>query len=1302
MSQRKLTDNEITILKKVYGNSIDYSKIVINTRILPGDAAVTTFNTISFPVDFYKQDYTTTGDITYTSWLVHEVAHVWQWQVKNNVTILSGIGNWLTNGFSYDSNVYKYSINDKFENMNIEQQAAAITDRFLLQNGVRNPSSCRDCSSNPLGDGSFDRLLQNFDTVNKIAKAQSISDTSTLIKIDNNQDGKTDQLIYTFKNLYGGPDQYISTGNSFADLLNADRQMRYLYGQGSVLDSIWRDYSNFSTYQLVYSSPTFTTPTYHFGYDPIGAFYESKAIATDNAASIAKQTFRVLDGNGKAVSAAQLLARDSNKDGKLSGAELDGLTAWQDGNEDGVAQAGENITLASALSGLGLQTIRASDVGFYTAGQAVGQTVAQSTALAPLNIKMPPVLPTAWGSNYATLRNTDNRFWIASSLWIDWAPSQIKISSDQRNIVGTDGNDSFDVNYYAQYNGQYFNLGLIQNFYAGGGDDLMGGSDRNDNLWGGTGNDILWGYAGDDRLYGEEGNDQLDGGAGNDLLDGGSGNDLLLGQEGNDTLIGGDGHDELNGGSGHDVLDGGTGNDKLFGGVGNDVLNGGDGDDLLFGFTPSNDSKQTLALGESDDDVLFGGAGNDLLLGGWGQDYLDGGSGDDELNGGYGDDVMDGGSGADKMFGGVGNDRMWGGDGDDIMLGFTPGNDTKQSLAAGETDNDVMYGGAGNDLMIGGLGNDQLWGGTGNDELQGNEGDDWLYGEAGNDRLFGGAGDDVIYGGDGDDLIVGGMANNEAPLPAGTRDNNFLYGGAGNDTIIGGIGNDYIDGGAGADTMEGGKGNDTYIVNSVNDVVLEQLDEGYDTVVSSVNYILNANIEELRLLEGYTINGTGNSLNNLIIGNSQDNILDGVTGADTMIGGLGNDIYYVDNAGDKVIELAGEGVDTVYASISYALGEHVENLTLLDFAKPEKGLADGVDILVYGYPKANELDYMQGNAIPGFKGTCALTSIANLATQANIALTEGQVVQRAIDNKWCVTDPVKTDYQRGGSNFHDQQALLDSYGIRNGLIAGYNEQAIANLIKGGRGVIIAVNSGKLWNDAAYLDDGSTNHVVTVTGVACDAKSGEINGFYIADSGRGLVSDMTRYIPLADFRRDANVTNAYAIYTIEPIKLWEENINATGNALDNQIIGNRGDNVLMGGKGNDTLIGQAGNDRYVFNRGDGQDLIIDQDATLGNTDTLQLNGINQTDLWFSKQGMDLQIQVLGSTDKLTVKDWYTPGSSGTDNQIERIQTADGRTMYNSDVAQFVQAMSAFAPPSATQTSWVNGQQSNGQVLLAVNH
>ena len=110
---------------------------------------------------------------------------------------------------------------------------------------------------------------------------------------------------------------------------------------------------------------------------------------------------------------------------------------------------------------------------------------------------------------------------------------------------------------------------------------------------------------------------------------------------------------------------------------------------------------------------------------------------------------------------------------------------------------------------------------------------------------------------------------------------------------------------------------------------------------------------------------------------------------------------------------------------------------------------------------------MQGDAVAGYKGTCALTAIANLTTQANRARSEADVVRAAISNNWCVTDAAKTDYQRGGSNYIGQQALLNSYGIRNGIISGYNEEAIANLIKGGRGVILGVNAGKLWGDRGY-------------------------------------------------------------------------------------------------------------------------------------------------------------------------------------------------------------------------------------------
>jgi hypothetical protein len=101
--------------------------------------------------------------------------------------------------------------------------------------------------------------------------------------------------------------------------------------------------------------------------------------------------------------------------------------------------------------------------------------------------------------------------------------------------------------------------------------------------------------------------------------------------------------------------------------------------------------------------------------------------------------------------------------------------------------------------------------------------------------------------------------------------------------------------------------------------------------------------------------------------------------------------------------------------------------------------------------------------------------------------------------------------------------------------------------------------------------------------------------------------------------------------------------------------------------------------------------------------LQFKDIKQTNLWFSQVGQDLQIDVMGSSDRLTISDWFAGGSSGTDHHVERIRTADGNTLHDTDVAQLVQAMASFAPPASLQTEWSNGQASaSGKVLLTVNH
>ena len=128
--------------------------------------------------------------------------------------------------------------------------------------------------------------------------------------------------------------------------------------------------------------------------------------------------------------------------------------------------------------------------------------------------------------------------------------------------------------------------------------------------------------------------------------------------------------------------------------------------------------------------------------------------------------------------------------------------------------------------------------------------------------------------------------------------------------------------------MSGGPGDDTYLVDNAADVVTEVLGAGTDTVSSSIGYALGEHIENLTLAGTGHIDGKGNTENNLITGNIGNNRIDGVAGADTMAGGLGDDIYVVDNASDAVTEALSEGTDTVEASVSYNLSANVEKLTL--------------------------------------------------------------------------------------------------------------------------------------------------------------------------------------------------------------------------------------------------------------------------------------------------------------------------------------------------------------------------------------
>ncbi|PVZ57188.1 heme peroxidase [Pseudomonas sp. B1(2018)] len=324
-----------------------------------------------------------------------------------------------------------------------------------------------------------------------------------------------------------------------------------------------------------------------------------------------------------------------------------------------------------------------------------------------------------------------------------------------------------------------------------------------------------------------------------------------------------------------------------------------------------------------------------------------------------------------------------------VLLGAVQTGDALANTLNGTAGSDVLFGLGGNDTLNGLGGVDQLFGGLGDDSLSGGDGNDFLNGEEGNDFLNGGAGNDQMLGGVGNDTYrvdsVGDVlteltgegadsvqtslasftlgANVEHLLYLGAANftgngnalnnvitggtaNDTLNGGDGNDTLMGGAGNDVLTGGAGNDAMVGGAGNDTFRVDSVGDLVTEAAGEGSDSVQTTLaSYTLGANVENLLYTGTGNFTGNGNALNNVmtggvgndtlnggdgndtLLGGAGNDVLTGGAGNDAMLGGAGNDTFRVDSAGDLVVEVTGEGADSVQTTLnSYTLGANVEHM----------------------------------------------------------------------------------------------------------------------------------------------------------------------------------------------------------------------------------------------------------------------------------------------------------------------------------------------------------------------------------------
>ena len=545
--------------------------------------------------------------------------------------------------------------------------------------------------------------------------------------------------------------------------------------------------------------------------------------------------------------------------------------------------------------------------------------------------------------------------------------------SDGTLIVGAGGGQ-----YYAGTAGNDTITGtaFADEISGAGGDDTLRGGGGNDALVGGTGADtadystaaagvvaqLNTGLVGND---GDGGSDTL---AQIENLTGSALNDVLIGDAGANVLRGGLGRDVLVGLDGDDTIYGGAGlANELYGGVGSDrYVVEADGETIVEQAGEGVDLVETglarFRLAANVENLTYTGATGFEGQGNADGNILRGGAQRDVLIGFGGDDIIYGGAGvANELYGGIGNDYYVIEANDTIVEQGGEGADTVDSRLSsytlGANIENLIFGGTGNFTGIGNALNNYILGGAGRDVLVGLGGDDTIYGGAGlANELYGGVGSDryvveadgetiVEQAGEGVDLVETGLARFRLAANVenltytgatgfegqGNADGNILRGGAQRDVLIGFGGDDIIYGGAGvANELYGGIGNDYYVIEA-NDTIVEQGGEGADTVDSRLSsYTLGANIENLIFGGTGNFTGTGNALNNYILGGAGADTLTGGAGNDTIDGGTGTDTaVFSGNRAAYTISVSG-GVTTVAGPDGTDTVSNVERLQFAD------------------------------------------------------------------------------------------------------------------------------------------------------------------------------------------------------------------------------------------------------------------------------------------------------------------------------------------------------------------------------------
>ncbi|WP_414470843.1 calcium-binding protein [Microvirga sp. M2] len=705
-----------------------------------------------------------------------------------------------------------------------------------------------------------------------------------------------------------------------------------------------------------------------------------------------------------------------------------------------------------------------------------------------------------------------------------------------------------------------------------------------------------------------------------------AGNDRIEGFRIQDVLAGAGGNDSLYGGSGSDTLIGGTGNDYLQGDLGNDIYRFelGDGQDTIYdGSGWSTDVElDTLVLGAGIDPanvtVSQAANGQDLVLsivGTADQITLR-----QQISGTYG--------GVDQVQ--FADGTLW--NRTQLIVKSTPATNG----------DDVFRGGSTSDILAGAGGNDSLYGGSGSDTLIGGTGNDYLQGDLGNDtyRFELGDGQDTIYDGSG--------WSTDVEL----------------DTLVLGAGIDP----ANVTVSQAANGQDLVlsIVGTADQITLRQQISGTYGGVDQVQFADGTLWNRTQLIERSTIATEGNdifygdSTANLLNGAGGNDTLYGGSGGDTLIGGIGSDslsggsggdtyIFNVGDGQDVIAEagsdttdvlLFGAGISAVQVLVTQAGSGHDLVLTIgtdkvtLDeaitnaiYRVDEVHFADGTtwtyahlfdmattatagNDVFYGDERANSLSGGAGNdSLSGASGDDTLTGGAGNDSVSGGSGSDTYQFDRG-DGQDIIYD--------NGVGSGDVDILLLGAGI------GATDITVAEA-GSGHDLVLTIGPDKITFDEAIF--GSSNRVEEV---------------HFAD---GTIWTYAQMLDMATVATAAN-----------DLFYGDERANAlNGGAGNDSLYGGSGNDTLAGGTGNDFLRGESGSDTYVFNVGDGQDIISDSGFGSGDVDVLQFgSGISAANVTVSQAdtGRDLVLTI--GADKVTLDDVV----NSTYYRIEDVRFGDG--------------------------------------------